>query len=240
MENSKTKQIVSILVVVAVLVVGYFLLRNTKPPTEEAIKIEGVEVNTGNTEKNTEDLNIGIKPISADDHIMGDINAKIIIVEYSDTECPFCKVFHSTMQRILAKYGTNVAWVYRHYPIAQLHPKAFHEAEATECAWELGGNTAFWKYTNEVYSRTESNNKLPVEDLPKIAQMAGLNVKAFNTCLASGKFANKINADIMDGQMNGVEGTPTSFILMDGKVVDKIEGAQPFEGVQQKIESLLN
>lgn len=236
MENSKTKPMVSVLVVVAVLVVGFFLLRDTKP-TEVPVEIEGVEVST---ENNTNFENSGIRPITKDDHIIGDMNAKIVIVEYSDTECPFCKVFHNTMQRVVNQYEGDVAWVYRHYPIAQLHQKAFREAEATECAWKLGGNDGFWKYTNEVYRRTGSNDKLPVEELPKIAQSVGLNLNSFNTCLESGEFAVKINNDIMDGQLNGVEGTPTSFILVDGKVVDKIEGAQQFEGVQQKINSILN
>ncbi|MBI2630624.1 thioredoxin domain-containing protein [Candidatus Nomurabacteria bacterium] len=107
-----------------------------------------------------ESLNLEIKPLSQEDHIVGDINARIIIVEYSDLECPFCKVFHTTMHRVVKDSGGDVAWVYRHYPILQLHPKAFREAEATECAWEQGGNDAFWKYTDKVFEVTPSNNGL--------------------------------------------------------------------------------
>ena len=101
-----------------------------------------------------------MRPISPDDHILGNVNAKIIIVEYSDLECPFCKMFHNTMHQVVEKSNGNVAWVYRHYPILQLHPKAFHEAEATECAWEQGGNSAFWKYTDKLFEITPSNNGL--------------------------------------------------------------------------------
>ncbi len=225
------------------------MLRNTTPPENtadslDAAQIVGVEVNNGTSNSqidiNGDTLTAQIRAVTKDDHILGNLNAKVIIVEYSDTECPFCKVFHATLAKIVSQYTGKVAWVYRHYPIAQLHQKAFHEAEATECAWDQGGNSAFWKYTNELYKRTGSNDALPVEELPKIAKAVGLNVATFNTCLDSGKFAAKINADIVDGQLNGVKGTPSSFILVDGKVVDTIDGAQPFEGVKQKIDALLN
>lgn len=95
---------------------------------------------------------IKIRPVTEGDHIVGDINtAKIIIVEYSDFDCPFCKVFHSTMHRVVKDSNGEVAWVYRHYPIPQLHPDAFKKAEATECAWEQGGNEAFWKYADRLF-----------------------------------------------------------------------------------------
>ncbi|OGI95322.1 hypothetical protein A2917_02025 [Candidatus Nomurabacteria bacterium RIFCSPLOWO2_01_FULL_42_17] len=106
-----------------------------------------------------------IRPITSDDHILGNANARIVIVEYSDLECPFCKVFHNTMHQVVEKSGGNVAWVYRHYPIPQLHSKAFHEAEATECAWEQKGNDGFWKYIDKLFEITPSNNGLPVERL---------------------------------------------------------------------------
>lgn len=97
-----------------------------------------------------EPIEATIRPISADDHIIGDPNAKIIIVEYSDLDCPFCKVFHGTMHRIVEE-NKDVAWVYRHYPLTQLHPNALAKAEETECAWEQGGNDAFWKYADKVF-----------------------------------------------------------------------------------------
>ncbi len=110
-------------------------------------------------------LPIQVRPISPDEHILGNVNAKIIIVEYSDLECPFCKVFHTTMHQVVEKNNGDVAWVYRHYPITQLHSKAFHEAEATECAWEQGGNETFWKYTDRIFEITQSNNRLDESEL---------------------------------------------------------------------------
>ena len=228
--SNNMKQLVSAIIVAGVLIAGAVLLRGSERP----IKVTNIQNEASNNTPNTQ-----IRKVTSDDHIVGSKNAKIVIVEYSDTECPFCKVFHKTMQDIVAQNNGQVAWVYRHYPIAQLHQKAFREAEATECAWEQGGNDSFWKYTNEIYKRTLSNDQLPTEELPKIAQDTGLDLDKFNTCLDSGKFADKINRDLMDGQANGVQGTPTSFILMNGKVVDKIEGAQSFSTVQQQINNLL-
>lgn len=221
------KKIVSTLIIIGVFVVGAILLRGTSPKDNNIVD---------NTDIDFSD--IIIRPISPDEHILGNINAEIMIVEYSDTECPFCKRFHTTMNEIVKNNGDKVAWVYRHYPIPQLHKKAFLEAEATECAWEQGGNTQFWNFTNELYKRTQSNDSLEVTELPKIAGDIGINVESFNACLLSGKYTSKVEADIMDGQLVGVRGTPTSFVLQNGVMVDVIEGAQPIEIVQEKIDRL--
>ena len=111
------------------------------------------------TNNEVKGININLKPISAEDHILGKLDAPIIIVEYSDLECPFCKVFHRTMHEVMDKYGKDnkVAWIYRQFPIDSLHSKARKEAEATECANELGGNDGFWKFTDEVFGTTNSN-----------------------------------------------------------------------------------
>lgn len=227
MQNNEQKPIVGAILVVGILIAGAILLKGSKP-TENA----PVANNTKNLPSSE------IRPVSSSDHITGNTNSKIVIVEYSDLECPYCKLFHTTMHRVIDN-DSKVAWVYRHYPIAQLHPKAFHEAEAAECAWEQGGNDGFWKYVDRVFEVTPSNNGLEVVELPKIAQYIGLNVASFNTCLESGKFKNKIENDISDGNKAGVNGTPSSFILVRGKVVDNIPGAQPYETVKQKIDSAL-
>ena len=97
-----------------------------------------------------------VAPITAKDHIRGSADAEVIIVEYSDTECPFCKRFHETMKQIMAEYSPSgkVAWVYRHFPLDSLHQKARTEAVALECASELGGNDAFWRYADRLFEIT--------------------------------------------------------------------------------------
>jgi protein-disulfide isomerase len=182
-----------------------------------------------------------INPITKTDHIRGNPNAPVIIVEYSDTECPFCGRFHETMKRIMDEYGKagKVAWVYRHYPLDQLHPKARHESVALECAYELGGNEKFWEYTDRIYSITPANNGLDVTELPKIAEFVGLDVAKFNTCLASTKHDARIEADIRNASLTGGNGTPWSIIISkDGKKTS-LNGAYPYENVKQIIDSLL-
>ena len=211
-DNNKNsqKQIAGAIIIAGLIIAGAILLKGNN-----AIPSANKPVATANTS------NIDLKTISTDEHILGNPNAKVVIVEYSDTECPFCKVFHNTMHQIIEKNNGDVAWVYRHYPIPQLHPKAFHEAEAIECAWDKGGNEVFWKYIDEVYARTQSNNKLDVVELPKIAKDVGINVSSFNTCLASGKYKEKIQKYMDDGSKAGANGTPYSVIVAKNDITTK-------------------
>lgn len=114
---------------------------------------------------------IKFRPISAADHIWGDPNAPVKIIEYSDLQCPFCQRFHPTMQQIVTEYKGQVAWVYRHFPLEQIHPHARKEAEAAECAAELGGNNAFWVFVDALFKGTPTSD--PAE-LAKIATQIGL------------------------------------------------------------------
>jgi len=182
---------------------------------------------------------IKISPIGNNDHILGNLKAKVIVVEYSDTECPFCKSFHGIMHQIVDNYGNKVAWVYRHFPIDALHPKTRKEAEATECAASLAGNDGFWKYIDKIYEITPSNNKLDPALLPEIANEIGVDKQEFETCLSSQKFKDKINNYISDGAKAGAQGTPYSLVLVNGKVVDVINGAQPFDQVKTLIDKFI-
>ncbi|HEY9583673.1 MAG TPA: thioredoxin domain-containing protein [Candidatus Paceibacterota bacterium] len=169
------------------------------------------------------------KKVTSKDHILGNPDAKIKIVEYSDPSCPFCKVFHNTMTKIMGEYGAggNVAWVYRHYPLDKpnangdiLHPNAGKESEALECAANLGGNEKFWTYTNRLYEITpsvtgDSPDGLDPKELPKIAEFAKLNVTDFNNCLSTGKFKDKVESDYTDGVNIGINGTPTSVVVLN-------------------------
>lgn len=184
---------------------------------------------------------VRIRPVGETDHIRGNPNAEVVIVEYSDTECPFCKQFHTTLQTVMEKYGRDgrVAWVYRHFPLDQLHPTARKEAEALECAGELGGNEGFWAYTDELYSVTPSNNRLDMAELPRIASRVGLDVTQFNTCLDSGRHADKVERDYQDAVAAGGRGTPYSVILTrDGQRIP-VSGAVPASALELQIDSLL-
>jgi protein-disulfide isomerase len=177
-------------------------------------------------------------PITKEDHVRGSLNAPVKIVEYSDTECPFCKRFHNTMKEVMSKEGKEgkVAWVYRHLPLDRLHSKARKEAEATECAGELGGNDKFWAYLDRLMEITPANNRLDLAELPKIAEYVGLNTVKFNECLTSGRYAKKIEGHAQNAAATGGSGTPWSIVVgKDGKKYP-LSGAQPYSAIKQLID----
>lgn len=176
-----------------------------------------------------------MKPVSSDDHIRGNPNAPIKIVEYSDTECPFCKRFHETMRQVVDA-NVDVAWIYRHFPLDQLHKKARKEAVATECAAELGGNDAFWKYLDRLFAITPANDGLDSAELPKIAQFVGLDVAKFNKCLASTKYDQKIEDQVQNAIATGGNGTPWSIVVGPNGKKYPLSGAQPLEAVKQLVD----
>jgi protein-disulfide isomerase len=180
-----------------------------------------------------------IKPVSETDHIFGNPNAPVKVIEFSDLECPFCKTFHNTMHQIINTYGGQVAWVYRQFPIPQLHPKAPREAQATECAAKIGGNDKFWSFIDRVFEITPSNNGLDPAELPKIAGNIGLDVKEFNSCLSSDYGQDKIQNDAIDAANSGAQGTPYTVVVNKSGKKFVINGALPFEQVSAIINTAL-
>ncbi len=185
---------------------------------------------------------IQFRPITADDHILGDPKSKVTLLEYSDTECPYCIQFHKVIVQLMAEYGNNgnLAWVYRHSPILQRHPKAQREAEATECATELGGKEMFWKYLNTIMTNTPGNNELDPAVLPQYASQLGLDVTAFNTCLDSRKYKTKVETDSQDAVRAGLQGTPYSLLISNnGKDIVPLNGSVPYEQLKQYLDGVL-
>lgn len=221
--NEKNKLIVPISIIVAGALIAFGIYfsgqgGNTKSNKGTARGI--IE----DTLQQPDQPEITVLPVTSADHIRGTMDAKIKIVEYSDTECPFCKRYHGTLKQIFDEYGVSnkVAWVYRHFPL-DMHKKAPKEAEATECANELGGAEAFWKYIDLVYATTNGNDSLDPAELPKIASKVGLDTTAFNTCLNSGKYESKIQEEKVAGFNAGARGTPyTVLIVQNGRKTETV------------------
>jgi len=237
-ENKKgmgDKLSLPISIIIAGLLIGGGIYMNGKITKENPTTTQQQQI----ASENLADI---LRPIDVNDHILGSSDARVLVVEYSDTECPYCKVFHNTMNSIMQEYGKDgqVAWVYRHFPIAQLHAKAFKESQATECAAVLGGNSKFWEYINKVYEVTPSNDGLDPKELTNIATGVGLSSVAFNTCLDSGEFDAKIKADMQNAQELDAGGTPYSLIV-DTKNNEyyPIKGAYPYAQVKQVIDLIL-
>lgn len=181
-----------------------------------------------------------VPKVTKDDHVRGDRNARIALIEYSDIECPFCKRFHPTAQQIIDKYKGDVMWVYRHYPLS-FHANAQKEAEASECANALGGNDAFWKYVDAIYERTTSNGTgFALNNLVPLAVELGLPEDKFKECLDGGTYTDHVKADMDGGSKAGVTGTPGN-ILLDTKTgkTRLIPGAVPYETVKAAVDEML-
>lgn len=182
-----------------------------------------------------------VRPIDATDHVFGNPNASVVVIEYADLECPYCKNFHVTMHQLMDFYGPsgNVAWVYRPFPLAQLHSKAPLEAQAAECAADQGGSEAFFKYIDRVYEVTPSSNGLDLNQLPVIAEGVGLDRKAFESCMASNKFARKIQDAYTQAISEGAQGTPHIIIMTGTSVVATLDGNQPYASMRAAIDEIL-
>lgn len=209
-QNGQTNLTIPIAIVVAgVLIAAAVFIANMDGGTNK---------NAGNSNTDNQGEEITLAPITEDDHVLGNPDADIIIVEYSDIECPYCKEFHSTMHTVIDEFGTTgrVAWVYRHLPLDRVHPKARTEAEATECAADLGGNDAFWSYIDRLFEITPSNNQLDLDRLPEVAEEVGLDRAAFEECMDSGRTADAVEEDLQSARAAGASGTPHSVILLTG------------------------
>jgi protein-disulfide isomerase len=183
-----------------------------------------------------------VRPVSKErDHIYGNPDAEISFIEYSDFECPFCKRFHPTPKQIVKAYQGKVNWVYRHFPLSFHNPLAQKEAEASECVAELGGNDAFWKYSDLLYQRTQSNgNGFPMSGLAPLAGEIGLDEKEIQLCIDSGRYEDRIQEDFTNGGESGVSGTPGSILLNNKTGRAKIKsGALPFNALKAEIDQLL-
>lgn len=174
------------------------------------------------------------------DHILGNPQAQVKVVEYADLECPYCKVFNDTMHQIMDYYGASgkVAWVYRAFPLGTIHSKAPKEAEAAECAAAQGGDTAYFKYIDGVYAITPGENNLDLTKLPVIAQQIGLDVTKFNTCLNSGQFSKKVQDSYNEAIAAGGQGTPF-ILIMSGSDSVTLSGAQPYSSMRAAIDAVL-
>lgn len=180
-----------------------------------------------------------LRPVTTDrDHIRGNPAAPVTLVEYSDFECPFCKRFHPTVKRLVDESNGQLRWVYRHFPLDELHPvKARKEAVASECAAELGGNDAFWKFADRFFELTPSNNRTDIDTvLPRIASEIGLDKARFAACLASGRHDRRIAEDAQDAAATGGRGTPWSLVVSKSGKTYPLSGAQPYAAVKQLVE----
>lgn len=193
-----------------------------------------------NLERNPDILSDTPRPVDGTDYIRGNPNAPILLIEYSDYECPFCKQFHNTLNQIMDEYGVTgkVAWVYRQFPIAQLHPNSPRISEAALCVGKLGGNDAFWTFTDLVYEERNPTEPTNVTRIPDYVARSGVDAAAHAECLQSGEMADEVLASTEEAFNIGARGTPHTVITV-GNQQAVVSGAQSYDTVKGIVENLI-
>jgi protein-disulfide isomerase len=168
------------------------------------------------------------EPITPHDHAHGPANAPVTMVEYGDYECPHCGLAHPIVKLIEKEYGRRLCFVFRHFPLAQVHPNAETAAQSAEFA---GAHRLFWEMHDGIYQNQDRIG------LPLFFALAGtlrLSEAELRDALVNGTFAPKVRADFLSGVRSGVNGTPTFFI--NGR---RHDGPYAFDELSAAIETAL-
>jgi protein-disulfide isomerase len=219
--------VVSIIAFIATLAFLFSDKDSANNPNDNNIAAAPTPTRNTAPQPTAQPTNIDIE-VTKDDHIKGEFDAPITIIEFSDFQCPYCSRFHQTMRQVADNYKNQVRWVYKHFPLDSIHPYARKAAEASECA---GDQNKFWEYTDELFV---NQSLISPDFLKQTAIKLGLNENKFNECLDSGKYSSKVESDYQQGLKAGVTGTPGNII--NGQLVP---GALPYEQMQGMIDSLL-
>ncbi|MDA1024758.1 MAG: DsbA family protein [bacterium] len=163
----------------------------------------------------------------------GDSNAEMIIVEYGDFECPFCKRFSTELKTYFSEYTKDVQHVYRHFPLDS-HPLAYEKAHASECVAEIGGEGAFWTYHDMLFARADENGQgISMQDAEDYAVEIGISRQTFADCQRSNRHEGRIESDTSAAIIAGITGTPSSIILGPDGSATLIPGVITFEDLAE-------
>lgn len=153
---------------------------------------------------------------------------RLTIVEFGDFQCPFSAEASNAVRSLMTRYGDQVRFIYRDYPIETLHPLAAQAAQAAECAREQG---KFWPYHDKLYANQSS---LTLASMLGFGQEIGLDSARFESCVAEGRFRSLVDADAATAKLIGINGTPTFFF--NGQ---RVEGVIPEDIFEKIIQTML-
>jgi protein-disulfide isomerase len=145
-------------------------------------------------------------PVTQHDHIRGPANAPVTLVEYGDYECPHCGLAHPIVNAVRTHFGKKLRFVFRHFPLSQVHPNAEPAAQSAEFA---GAHGRFWEMHDGIY---ENQERIGLPLFFALAEALGLSESALRDALVTGEYAPKVRADFLGGVRSGVNGTPSFFI----------------------------
>jgi protein-disulfide isomerase len=223
-------KILSVLVIVLIFGVAVLFYQQFSSPKNAEVAGEQIE------EEEQFTVIDEYPQIQETDHIRGNKDSNIVILSFSDYECPFCKMFDETVNTLVE--DNNIAYIYRHFPL-DMHQNALTEAMAAECVALLGGNDAFWQFSDLIFENTQSNDGLDLELLPEFAQKSGVNAFDFQTCLDNKETEAGIKSGVEEAAKFGVSGTPASYLInKKTKKAIFIPGAQPADKVVEAIQKI--
>ncbi len=174
-----------------------------------------------------------ILTVNGTDQILGDANAPVTIVEYSDFQCPYCVKLHPIVENFVNSNPTEVRWVFRHFPLP-FHPYAKNASIAAEAAGKQG---KFWEYGDLLtqYSQADGTG-IKDDDLQKYAQQLGLDMTKFNADLSNPDIINKINANTKEAEDLQIDGTPASYIISKSGKIELVSGVISADELKAKID----
>ena len=154
--------------------------------------------------------NLTIRPPSASDHIEGSPTAPIVLVEYSDFQCPFCSMVYPTLKKIVTDSNGQVALVQRQFPLTSIHANANPSANAAECIAAQLGNEGYWKFADAIFA---DQSKMSDSYYAQLAQQFGADMAKYNDCFAQKTYQKMIDTDSAEAQQSGGNGTPFTLVV---------------------------
>lgn len=175
-------------------------------------------------------------PSPQSDHWRGSTSAPIVLVEYSDFQCPFCSMIYPTLKRIVDESNGGIAWAYREFPLSSIHPQATPAANAAECIAAQLGNDGFWKFADAVFA-----NQSDISDAyyASLAKNFGADPAKYAQCVEAKQYQSRIDADTSEAESAGGTGTPYTVVVntKTGKAVP-VSGALPYEQLMAVIKAV--
>ncbi|MGB4076876.1 MAG: DsbA family protein [Minisyncoccia bacterium] len=182
-----------------------------------------------------------LRAVRPEDHTIGNPEAPVTLVVYSDIECEYCKEYQEALEQVMTDYGPGgeVLLVYRHFPIIEAHPDAALHAEAAECAGKEGGDDAFFRFIDAVQQASPGPQSFDPARYGTVAESLGLSRSSFQSCIAGSEFETKVAADFDNGVLIGVRGTPHTLVLIKGGTTIPISGAIPYLALVEVVKEAL-
>lgn len=182
-----------------------------------------------------------IKTVDEKDYIKGNPDAPILLIEYSDYECPDCASFHSSLKKVMNEFGATgqVAWVYRQLPVPGIFPNSSKLSETALCIGEVGGNNAFWKFTDLIFSKRLPDNLTDITKLEETIKEVEVDRNLFESCIRSERSKKLIEKNFEEVTAAGIDLIPHTFVTI-GEDSKSISGAVPHAVVRQIVKDLID